>query len=68
MQFVEVAEYGGMAKRSKKPSGKDQALRPEMRDLIARFDAKDRRDKDGNKRDGRSKERRRRGDNPVHAA
>jgi hypothetical protein len=56
-----------MAKQSTEPSGDDQAMTPEMRDLIARFDAKDRRDDDPRK-SKKSKERRRRSDKPVSAA
>jgi hypothetical protein len=55
-----------MSKSSKKPSDDAQRLKPEMRDLILRFDAKDRRDEDD--LEPVVKERRRRGDKAPRAA
>jgi hypothetical protein len=66
MRSAEAADHVCMAKQSTEPSGEDQAMTPEMRDLIARFDAKDRRDDDPRK-SKKSKERRRRSDKPVRA-
>jgi hypothetical protein len=49
-----------MAKAKKQPH-EQQELKPEMRDLILRFDAKDRRDESGKNGPAKPKERRRRG-------
>jgi hypothetical protein len=51
-----------MAKVKKQPHDEKQELKPEMRDLILRFDAKDRRDEDARQRAEASKPRRRRGE------
>jgi hypothetical protein len=57
-----------MAKSREEPSGEEQAMRPEMRALIARFDAKDRRDESPKEPVEKSKDRRRRGGKPARAA
>jgi hypothetical protein len=49
-------------------SGEEQALKPEMRDLILKFDAKDRREAGGKKPREKGKDGRRRGDKPARAA
>ena len=56
-----------MAKSKKEPAAQDLELKPEMRELILSFDAKDRRDEEKT-RNGGSKQRRRRGDKPARAA
>jgi hypothetical protein len=48
----------------KKPTADESALKPEMRDLILKFDAKDRRTSAA-KNGGGSKQRRRRSDKPA---
>lgn len=68
MLMAEAADQMAMAKSSKEPSGEEQAMKPEMHALIARFDAKDRRDEDAKKPIETSKARRRRGDKPARAA
>jgi hypothetical protein len=57
-----------MAKSDKQKSNEQEELKPQMRDLILRFDAKERREAEGKTPKGRSKERRRRGDDSAHAA
>jgi len=58
-----------MAKSSKAPVREEQAMKPEMRNLIMTFDAKDRRDEEAAKKSRqRSKEQRRRSDKPARAA
>jgi hypothetical protein len=54
-----------MEKSSERPSDEAKELKPEMRDLILRFDAKDRRAQAGKSPNGSSKARRRRGDKPA---
>jgi hypothetical protein len=51
-----------MAKVKKQPHDEQQELKPEMRDLILRFDAKDRRDENATKRVEEAKARQRRGE------
>jgi hypothetical protein len=51
-----------MAKDKKQPHDEQQELKPEMRDLILRFDAKDRRDESVRQRAETSKPGRRRGE------
>jgi hypothetical protein len=51
-----------MAKGKKQQHDEKQELKPEMRDLILRFDAKDRRDENARQRAEKSKPRRRRGE------
>jgi hypothetical protein len=54
---------------SNQPAPEEPAeLKPEMRDLILRFDAKDRRDPEVTKSNGGSKKKRRRGERPSQAA
>jgi hypothetical protein len=53
---------------TKEPSDENQAMTPKMRDLIERFDPKDRRDPEQATRHGATKKRRRRGDPPAAAA
>ena len=65
----DASDPGPMAKKSpKERSGDDNPLRPEMRELIQKFDAKDRRAQPSKSPNGSSKQRRRRGDNPARAA
>ena len=68
MRIAEAADHRCMAKKSKEPSGEDQAMTPNMHDLIRRFDANDRRDEDPRKSGEKSNERRRRSDKPARAA
>jgi hypothetical protein len=70
MPFAQVADQELMTKSSKEPepSGEKEALTPKMHDLIARFDAKDRREEESRRSNGGSKEQRRRGDQPTRAA
>ena len=53
---------------SHEPAEEPQELKPEVRELILRFDAKDRRDPEVVKSNGGSKKKRRRGERPHHAA
>jgi hypothetical protein len=53
---------GYMGKGEKQRHDEKQELKPEMRDLILRFDAKDRRDENARQRAEKSKLRRRRGE------
>jgi hypothetical protein len=62
----QTADQQAMAK-VKKQSDESQELKPEMRDLILRFHAKDRREADGKESKGGSKQRRR-GEKPAQAA
>jgi hypothetical protein len=55
---VPISRY--MAKLKKQPLDEEHELKPEMRDLILRFDAKDRRDENTSKQVEKSKPRRRR--------
>jgi len=58
----------GMTTTPNEPPGDEpQELRPEVRDLILSFDAKDRRDPDVVKSNGGSKKKRRRGERPSRA-
>lgn len=57
-----------MAKSDKQTSDEQQELRPEMRDLILRFDAKDRREADGKASNEKRKARRRRGEGSARVA
>jgi hypothetical protein len=70
MPFAQVVDQELMAKSSKEPepSREQEALTPKMHDLIARFDAKDRRDEKSRSSNGGSKKQRRRGDQPKRAA
>jgi hypothetical protein len=57
-----------MAKVKKQPHDEKQELKPEMRDLILRFDAKDRRDEDAtpaSRVEATAAARREVGDSPV---
>lgn len=67
MRFRRRADEVVMPKPSKKPSDESNELKPEMRDLILSFDAKDRRSEGGKKANGGSKQRRRRADKAVRA-
>jgi hypothetical protein len=51
-----------MAKLKKQPLDEEHELKPEMRDLILRFDANDRRDENARQRAEKSKPLRRRGE------
>jgi hypothetical protein len=53
---------GCMAKGEKQRRDEKQELKPEMRDLILRFGAKDRRDENARQRAEKSNPRRRRGE------
>jgi hypothetical protein len=69
MVRARASDHEAMAKDSpKEPAGDDHPLKPEMRELILSFDAKDRRAQPGKSPNGSSKQRRRRGDNPARAA
>jgi hypothetical protein len=68
MQTAEAVDDRAMSKSKKELSGDEQAMKPEMHALIARFDAKDRRDEEAKKPIKKSHERRRRGDKPARAA
>lgn len=57
-----------MEKSSERPPDEAKELKPEMRDLILRFDAKDRRAQAGRSPNGSPKARRRRGDKPADSA
>jgi hypothetical protein len=67
MRLPQQADERYMAK-VKKQSGESQELKPEMRELILRFDAKDRRDEDGKTSKRSSRQQRRRRENPTRAA
>ena len=69
MRGAEAVDDRAMAKSTKETPGDEQAMKPEMRALIARFDAKDRRDEETKKDPAeKSDKRRRRGDKPARAA
>jgi hypothetical protein len=68
MRCAFAADHCHMAKSDKQNSDEERELRPEMRDLILRFDAKDRREADGKASSETRKERRRRGDDSARAA
>lgn len=52
---------------SHEPAEEPQELKPEVRELILSFDAKDRRDPEVVKSNGGSKKKRRRGERPSRA-
>ena len=63
MRMAHAADDCRMPK-SKQPQAEQHELKPEMRELILTFDAKDRREQSAKKRNGGSGQRRRRGEKP----